>query len=112
MMNSNGKIVFGFLLYFGFQTTVVVKFIIALDRMILLRHVRTIGLNKTQNVAVLVCSVIIMCAITVVPFILILTENYPGINIESRLVVFSVCLFCSLVVIFWQSLITQLCSCL
>ena len=72
----------GFLLYFGFQATVVVKFIIALDRMILLRHVRTIGLNKTQNVAVLVCSVIVTCSITLVPFILKNSEIYPKMNTD------------------------------
>ena len=74
----------GFLLYFGFQCTVVVKFITALDRMILLRHaVRRIGLSKLQNTVALTCSVTNMCAITVVPSILILADIYPDINTES-----------------------------
>ena len=78
----------GFLLYFGFQCTVVVKFIIALDRMILLRRaVKRIGLSKLQNTVALTCSVINMCAITVVPFILFLAEIYPDINTESGSIV-------------------------
>ena len=74
----------GFLLYFGYQSTVVVKFIIALDRKILLRHaVRRIGLSKTQNVAFLVCSAIVTCSITLVPFILKFSEIYPKMNTDA-----------------------------
>ena len=73
----------GFLLYFGFQTTVVVKFIIVLDRVILLRHaVRRIGFSKSQNIVALVSSVIAICAVIMTQFILIFTEIYRDINAE------------------------------